>query len=85
MPNRLKTLFDALSMPANAQQIPSGADAEPDGRVFCLLEDDKLITSITVTKDRLLTMEDGSNDVLVVVRVRPSAFRVTFANIALAV
>src|SRR5262245_19616236 len=44
--NRLKTLFDALSVPANAQQIPRQPDVEPDNRIFCLLQDDKLVTSV---------------------------------------
>jgi hypothetical protein len=83
--NRLKTLFDALSMPANAQQVPNNPDVESDKRVFCLLEDDKLVTSVAVSNDRLLSVPDGSNDVLVVLRVHPIAFRATFANVALAV
>jgi hypothetical protein len=83
--NRLKTLFDALSMPANAQQVPDKADAEPDKRVFCLLEDDKLVTSVAVSNDRLLSLPDGSNDVLVVVRIRPVAFRTTWANMGIAI
>jgi hypothetical protein len=83
--NRLKTLFDALSMPANVQQVPNNPDAESDKRVFCLLEDDKLVTSVAVSNDRLLSIPDGFNDVLVVLRVHPIAFRATMANVSLAV
>ena len=83
--NRLKTLFDALSMPANKQQMPDNPDVASDGRVFCLLEDDKLVTAVSVSNDRLLSVPDGSNEVLVVLRVRPLAFRATFANLSLAV
>jgi hypothetical protein len=83
--NRLKTLFDALAIPANGQQVPNNPDVEPDKRVFCLLEDDKLVTSVAVSNDRLLSIPDGSNDVLVVLRVHPIAFRATIANLALAV
>ena len=82
--NRLKTLFDALSMPANAQQVPDDPDVEPDKRVFCLLEDDKLVTAVTVANDRLLTAPDGSNDVLIVLRVHPVAFRATWATVGIA-
>jgi hypothetical protein len=81
--NRLKTLFDALSMPATVQQVPNNPDAESDKRVFCLLEDDKLVTSVAVSNDRLLSIPDGSNEVLVVLRVHPIAFRATTANVAL--
>lgn len=83
--NRLKTLFDALSMPANAQQVPPNPDVEPDSRVFCLLEDDKLITSVTVSNDRLLSEPVGSNHVLVVLRVQPVAFGGNMANLTIAV
>jgi hypothetical protein len=81
---RLKTLFDALSMPAHVQQVPNNPDVESDKLVFCLLEDDKLVTSVAVSNDRLLSLPDGSNDVLVVLRVHPIAFRGTMANLALA-
>jgi hypothetical protein len=79
--NRLKTLFDALSVPANAQQVPNNADTEPDKRVFCLLEDDKLVISVTVSNDRLLSQPDSSNHVLVILRVHPITFRATQANV----
>jgi hypothetical protein len=72
-------------MPANGQQVPSNPDVESDKRVFCLLEDDKLVTSVRVSNDRLLSLPDGSNDVLVVMRAHPLAFRATFANVALAI
>ena len=80
-----KTLFDALSVPANAQQVPNNPDVESDKRIFCLLEDDKLVTSVTVSNDRLLSLPDDSNDVLVVLRVRPLAFRASHANAAFAI
>ncbi|MFZ5836322.1 MAG: hypothetical protein ACOY2B_13215 [Pseudomonadota bacterium] len=82
--NRLKTLLDALSMPS-AQQVPNTPDSEPDNRVFCLLEDDKLITRVEVSNDKLLTVDERSREALVIIRVRPIAFRVTLANIGIAV
>jgi hypothetical protein len=43
--NRLKTLFDALRCPANAQQIPDGWMPTPEDQpLHCLLDDDRLIT-----------------------------------------
>jgi hypothetical protein len=83
--NRLKTLFDALSMPASAQQMPVDPDVEADKRVFCLLEDDKLVTAVRVSNDRLLSVPDGSNDVLAVMRAHPLAFRPNLANLGIAV
>jgi hypothetical protein len=53
--NRLKTLFDALPMPPQPNALPPhvepGANETP---FFCLLEDDKLITSVAVRTDQLL-------------------------------
>src|SRR5437868_3416132 len=52
--NRLKTLFDALSVPSQPQEIPSSRDVEPDQRVFCLLDDDRYITRVDVESERHL-------------------------------
>jgi hypothetical protein len=53
--NRLKTLFDSLRMPRTPDEIPGndhlGEDEDP---FFCLLEDDILITRLSVQADRLL-------------------------------
>jgi hypothetical protein len=52
--NRLKTLFDALTLP-NRQQIPPDWNPGPDqDPLHCLLEDDCLITSVAVESERLL-------------------------------
>ena len=56
--NRLKTLLDALSIPKSDQLRADDAPVAAEDRFHCLLEDDKLITSIRVTVDRLL---DSSN------------------------
>ena len=53
--NRLKTLLDALRVPKDGSEMRlSPGEANPK-RIYCLLEDDKLITGIRVTTDRLLT------------------------------
>lgn len=80
--NRLKTLFDALSIPAQFQQIPTSPDTEPDARVFCLLEDDRLITRVEVWNDRLLSLPESSMNAIVVIRVNPTVFEATTANFA---
>lgn len=53
MDNRLKTLFDSLSIP-NADQIVDDPDLEEP--IYCLLEDDRLISGLSVETDRLLHM-----------------------------
>jgi hypothetical protein len=53
--NRIKTLFDGLKMPREAQDLGPylnpGADEDP---FYCLVEDDQLITSVSVETDTLL-------------------------------
>lgn len=57
--DRLKTLFDALRVPVNADEVPP-ADAPGVGEtpLYCLLEDDRLITGVSVATDRLLDPPD---------------------------
>ena len=82
--NRLKVLFDALRVPANCDEV-SGAVKESgeDPYFFCLLEDDALITGVSVTTDTLLTpyVAGQENDVHLVinVKVRPTDF--SFENV----
>jgi hypothetical protein len=70
--NRLKVLMDGLVMPSALQDL-GGLPIEPDeDPFFVLLEDDNLITSISVTTDRLLTpkAENGRlHDVSLVIHV----------------
>ncbi len=69
--NRLKTLFDALTIPQQ-QAIPPGTRGPPDGGryYYCLLEDDKLITQLCVSTDRFLAENLNSNDVLLLAKVK---------------
>jgi hypothetical protein len=75
--NRLKTLFDALRMPANQSELGGyevpGEDETP---FFCLLEDDALIANVSVDTDMLLEAVDGTYDanharLVITVNVRP--------------
>ena len=52
--NRLKVLLDALRMPQTTQEIGSAPPAADETPLYCLLEDDALITELKVTTDRLL-------------------------------
>jgi len=69
--NRIKVLFDALRMPQTCDEI-DGDPKDDDDPFYCLLEDDRLITEVKITTDRLLTaVPDGGhiNDVHMVIRV----------------
>jgi len=50
--NRIKTLFDGLRMPTNAEE--AGTISESQLPYFCLLESDTLIDEIRVSTDMLL-------------------------------
>lgn len=56
--NRLKTLFDALRMPHEISQFPAEEPANPDEDswpVFhCLLQDDDMITKLSIESVKLL-------------------------------
>ena len=52
--NRLKTLFDALRMPQEENEIMGIAPESTDQRMYCLLEDDALITRVAVSTQQLL-------------------------------
>jgi hypothetical protein len=80
--NRLKTLLDALKVP-EANALPSNCTPQSgEDPFYCLLEDDKLVTSIRIETDRLL---DASieNEVLLVVRVSTKLTEVYMDTIGL--
>lgn len=53
MDNWLKTLFDTLRMPTNKDEV-SGPPRDDEKPFFVLLEDDRLITHLSVETDTLL-------------------------------
>ena len=52
--NRLKTLFDAMRMPHEASELTGITPDFANQRVYCLLEDDALITHVSVSTQQLL-------------------------------
>lgn len=64
--NRVKTLFDCLKMPTHLEQMglmATQGPAEDEKPFYCLVADDSLITSVSVTTDRLLEpMEDSADN-----------------------
>ena len=98
--NRIKTLFDALRMPGNKDEFGNYREPTEDEKpFFCLLEDDKLITSVAVETDLLLdpvsnvkiASEDkldqndsnNKNDARLVITVKISPIRLSLYNIHL--
>lgn len=83
--NRLKTLFDALRMPANKDELGGNnvptADETP---FYCLLTDDKLVAHVSVETDILLepTKPDADdNDCRLVIRVKLKPFDIGWDNL----
>jgi hypothetical protein len=55
--NRLKTLFDGLRMPQNEPELAGDTPRASDPFLYCLLEDDGLITKVSVEAKRLLSRQ----------------------------
>ena len=70
--NRLKTLLDALRCPKNLGELPNGAvPAESEAPFYCLLEDDALVSGLSISTDRLLKKNTDPSHVLLVIQVVP--------------
>lgn len=79
--NRVKTLLDALTIPSQAAVLDKPGE---DGRVYCLLSDDKLVSRVAIESDRWLEIEPRDRDVLVVVSCEIRATSGLLANISVA-
>jgi hypothetical protein len=79
--NRIKTLFDGLKMPGIDDFI-KGEEYPP--QLCCLLEDDSLISGVSIRTDRLLSKPDAKpTEVRLVIRVSIKVLRLISANASL--
>ena len=86
---RLKTLFDALKQPREPGDLgTSQTPEEGEDPFFCLLEDDKLITHVSVETDVLLeptspqmTESEFVHDARLVIDVHIRPYSLTMGNI----
>lgn len=71
---QLKTLFDALRIPASKAECGGMEPQEGENPMFCLLEDDRLISQMKVTTDQLLLLprakELKANDCFATIHVK---------------
>lgn len=84
--NRIKTLVDALRMPQHRNEIPHGTELPMEAAMPVLLQDDALLTRLSVETDRLLNAPlDGSNQgyVEATIRVTTGVTQQTWATLAL--
>lgn len=83
--NRLKTLFDALTLPQPSQLPPNWKSTMPAaGPFFVLLQDDVLVTELAVQTDRLLDSSKTLNDVEIIIDVTTGVTRTSIGNLSLA-
>ena len=81
--NRLKTLFDALRKPKDLQELPDNYPQPlTEQLLYCLLEDDALITGVAMTTDRLLEFS-SEDEVLLLIRVQIRGAKTTMDNMSL--
>lgn len=82
--NRLKTLFDALRMPHQESEL-SGVDTpSKEKRVYCLLEDDALITKVSLNTKQLLeplSMGESNSTVELLMQVYVQSMHPMIGNI----
>ena len=77
--NRLKTLLDAMTIPNPEQISDEYPPLKNESPLFCLLEDDSLISHLSVTTDRLLA-EGDENEVFLVIKVNVVCTKMTREN-----
>ena len=83
--NRLKTLFDALRMPSPDEVTKKISPSEGENPFYCLLEDDRLITKVSVDTDTLLQPireEINDNDARLVITVKLRPAQLSWENVA---
>jgi hypothetical protein len=73
---RLKTLLDALSIPDANQGYENRTASADENPLYVLLEDDKLITKVSVETDQLLEFSTAASDIndarlVITIRLRP--------------
>jgi hypothetical protein len=88
--SRLKTVFDALKKPSDSGQLGKNHQTPSEGETpfYCLLEDDKLISHVSVTTDMLLEPtkqglegNNARNDARLVIDVKIRPYSLTTGNI----
>jgi hypothetical protein len=84
--NRLKTLLDALQTPKEEGVLPSNISPCQDEVPFfyCLLEDDNLVTGLSIRTDRLLYPSAKPTEVEMQIHVKTKTTSVSFGDISLA-
>ena len=79
--NRIKTLFDALRVPSAASEIPKPDQFDySSGGMYCLLQDDKLISRVSLKSYRNYAPVDSAQ-VTALIEVRTRITRALWGNL----
>ena len=82
--NKLKTLLDALRIPRTKIEVPKGYEPSADERpLFCLLEDDSMLTEISVNTRRWLEPSIHESEVMLIIHVTTAVTRLMSYNLEL--
>ena len=84
---RLKTLIDALAIPDSNQGYQSRSAGKGENPLFVLLENDRLVTKVSVETDQLLefvTPQEDVNEVRLVITVRLRPYEIHAGNMPFA-
>lgn len=81
--NRLKVLFDALRRPERPVELPpAAAPSDTEDPFFCLLEDDRLVTSVRLESEQLFdTAAVAQNHVKLIIRVTLKTEHLSLTNL----
>jgi len=80
--NMAKTIIDGLTLPS--QKPPPGTfiDKSADGRVYGVMDDDRLVRQVSYRMDRLLGMDNDRSLALAIVAIQIAAQKGTMANLS---
>jgi hypothetical protein len=80
--NRLKTLFDSLSVPPHENQLNGLAPVGGEDPFYCLLEDDSLVTGFEIRTERLLEPLANATHVRLTLTATVRPTKVTIDNLS---
>jgi hypothetical protein len=78
--NRLKTLFDSLTVPQE-NQLQGAVPRDGEDPFYCLLEDDSLVAGVEIRTERLLELLSSPKDVRLVITATVRPTKVTYQSI----
>lgn len=83
--NRMKTLIDALRRPKTPEEFKLNKGEKFLDHLYCVLEDDNLISRLSVSTERLLVPVEDQLNVVALIRVNVKMTRDTIAFMGVAI